>query len=279
MTVVVVPVFNAPQETRRCLEALRDSLSAHQQVGVIVIDDASTDPAIAELMEVLPPDWVRVRNEANLGFVATANLGLALATRADVILLNSDTVVTRGWLEALLACAASDERIASVTPLTNHGEIASIPEFCRPNSWPDQPERWARACRESGSPEYPEVPTAVGFCMYLRRACIDAIGGFDERAFGRGYGEENDWCCRASAAGWRHVLCDHAFVAHRGGASFGPLGLKPGGQAMETLLARHPDYLDRVMAFIEADPVAARRRCIVERYRVLDQRSAEAAAG
>lgn len=279
MTVVVVPVFNAPQETRRCLEALRDSLSAHQQVGVIVIDDASTDPAIAELMEVLPPEWVRVRNDANLGFVATTNLGLALATRADVILLNSDTVVTRGWLEAMLACAASDDRIASVTPLTNHGEIASIPEFCRPNPWPDQPERWARACRESGSPEYPQVPTAVGFCMYLRRACIDAIGGFDEPAFGRGYGEENDWCCRASAAGWRHVLCDDAFVAHQGGASFGPLGLKPGGQAMETLLARHPDYLDRVMAFIESDPVAARRRCIVERYRILDQRSAEAAAG
>lgn len=278
MTAIVVPVFNAVRETGRCLDALQRTL-AGQTVGVVVIDDASTAPEIAEVMETLPADWVRVRNRDNLGFVATANLGLALAGREDVILLNSDTRVTSGWLEALLACADSDPRIASATPLTNHGEIASIPEFCRPNPWPDDPERWARACRESGPPEYPEVPTAVGFCMYLRRACLDAVGAFDELAFGRGYGEENDWCCRASAAGWRHVLCDDAFVAHQGGASFGPLGLAPGGQAMETLLARYPDYLDRVMAFIKADPMAARRERIVETYRSLAQPVESSRAG
>ena len=191
---------------------------------------------------------------------------MSLAGRADVVLLNSDTCVTSGWLDALLECAATDPLIASITPLTNHGEIASIPEFCRPNPWPEDPERWALACRQSGSPVYPEVPTGVGFCMYLRRACLDAIGAFDEIAFGRGYGEENDWCCRASAHGWRHVLCDSAFVAHQGGASFGPLGLKPGGTAMTTLLERYPDYLDQVGAFIAADPMAERRRSIVEYF-------------
>ena len=268
MTAVVVPVFNAAEETRLCLRALQRSLE-DAEVAVIVIDDASDDPHIAELMETLPAEWVAVRNQRNLGFVATANLGLALAGREDVVLLNSDTRVTAGWLEAMRASAAGDERIASVTPLTNHGEIASIPQVCQPNPWPDDAERWARACRESGPPSNLDVPTAVGFCMYLRRACIDEIGGFDEVAFGRGYGEENDWCCRATQAGWRHVLCDHAFVAHKGGASFGPLGLKPGGQAMKTLLARHPHYLDRVMAFIEADPFAERRQQIVDYYQSL----------
>ena len=172
-----------------------------------------------------------------------------------------------GWLSAIEECAASDPAIASVTPLTNNGEIASIPAFCRPNPWPDDAERWARACRESGSPLYPQVPTTVGFCMFMRRAAIDEIGLFDEAAFGRGYGEENDWCMRAIQAGWHHVLCDSAFVAHEGGASFGPLGLKPGGEAMETLLSRYPDYMDRVQAFIEADPMAGRRKRIVEAYR------------
>ena len=268
MTAVVVPIFNAVAQAQRCLTALAGSLT-ETAATVIVIDDASTAPDIAALLDELPTNWVRVSNDSNLGFVGTANLGLALAGREDVILLNSDTQVTSGWLSALLDCAASNDRIASITPLTNHGEIASVPEFCRPNPWPEAPERWARAARESGPAQYPELPTAVGFCMFLRRACIDQIGGFDEVAFGRGYGEENDWCCRASAAGWRHVLCDHAFVAHEGGASFGPLGLKPGGQAMETLLARHPDYLERVMAFIDADPFAERRQHIVETYRQL----------
>ncbi|MDZ7791299.1 MAG: glycosyltransferase family 2 protein [Xanthomonadales bacterium] len=269
MTVVVVPVFNAPEATRRCIESLRATLDPRQPV--ILVDDASDDARIPKLFESLPRQWTKVRNRSNLGFVASANLGMTMASGQDVILLNADTQVTNGWLSAIERCAASDPAIASITPLTNNGEIASIPAFCRPNPSPDDAERWAQACRESGSPLYPEVPTTVGFCMFMRRAAIDEIGLFDEAAFGRGYGEENDWCMRAIQAGWHHVLCDSAFVAHEGGASFGPLGLKPGGEAMETLLSRYPDYMDRVQAFIEADPMAERRRAIVACYRELDR--------
>ncbi len=267
MTAIVVPIFNAPDETARCLAALAATVG--DDTPVVIIDDASDDPGVERILDRQPQQWYRVRNESNLGFVATANLGMALAGDADVVLLNADTEVTVGWLEAIERCAASDERIASITPLTNNGEIASIPEFCRANPWPDDVERWARACRESGTPVYPEVPTGVGFCMYLRRSCLDRIGEFDEQAFGRGYGEENDWCMRAIEAGWRHVLCDDAFVAHQGGASFGPLGLAPGGEAMETLLKRYPDYMDRVSTFIEADPMACRRGEIERCYETL----------
>ncbi len=269
LTAIVVPLFNAVAEARRCLESLEATVSGRQ--AVIVIDDASTDPGIQALMASLPTSWVQVTNRENMGFVGTANLGISLASPADVILLNSDTQVSCGWLEAMLDCARRDDTIASVTPLSNNAEIASIPTFCRNNPWPDDVDRWARACRESGEPEYPQVPTGVGFCMLLKRACLDAIGAFDEAAFGRGYGEENDWCMRASRAGWRHILCDSAFVAHAGGASFGPLGLAPNGEAMETLLTRHPDYLDRVQAYIAADPMAARRQTIVDHHRLLGQ--------
>ncbi len=268
VTAIVVPVFNAPEAVNRCLASLAETIETRQPV--IVIDDASTEPEIPELLDKQPRNWTRVRNESNLGFVASANLGMTLAAGQDVILLNADTHVTSGWLEAIERCAASDSDIASVTPLTNNGEIASIPRFCHLNPWPDNPERWAKACREAGPPLYPEVPTAVGFCMYLRRRAIDQIGLFDEAAYGRGYGEENDWCMRAARAGWLHVICDDAFVAHEGGASFGPLGLKPGGEAMETLLSRYPDYMERVNAFIEADPMAERRQKIVEAYESLN---------
>lgn len=265
MTVVVVPAFNAPDALRRCLDALSATIGARQPV--IVIDDASDDPAVEPVIDAAPRAWTRVRNESNLGFVATANLGITLAAGHDVVLLNADTQVTSDWLEAIERCASSDPTLASITPLTNNGEIASIPAFCQPNPWPDDPEDWARACRESGPPRYPEVPTSVGFCMYLRRRAVDDIGLFDEAAFGRGYGEENDWCMRAIESGWRHVLCDDAFVAHEGGASFGPLGLEPGGSAMETLLSRYPDYMERVQAYIEADPMAERRQQIEDAYR------------
>ena len=264
VTTIIVPVHNALTETRHCLDALARTLSAN--VPVLVIDDASTEVGVDALLGALPEGWVVVRNETNLGFVGTVNLGMALAGQDDVVLLNSDTGLTSGWLAAIEECAASDVAIASITPLTNNGEIASIPQFCQANPWPEDADRWARACRDSGKALYPEVPTAVGFCMFLRRACLDQIGAFDEQAFGRGYGEENDWCMRAIAAGWRHVVCDHAYVAHQGNASFGPLGLGPGGQAMETLLARYPDYLERVQAFIQADPMAARREAIVRAY-------------
>lgn len=258
---IVVPVYNAAEDAGRCFEALNRTVSADQ--SVIVIDDGSTDPQIDRMLYGLPPSWRMIRHIDNQGFVATANHGFRLAGRDDVLLLNSDTAPGGDWLERITACAASDSRIASITPFSNNGEIVSLPELCRSAPMPEDPEQWALACLRAGPPTYPELPTAVGFCMYLRRACLDAIGGFDESTFGLGYGEENDWCMRATTAGWRHVLCDDAFVAHRGGASFGPIGLKSGGEAMERLLERHPDYEDRVRDFIRTDPLAQRRAAVL----------------
>lgn len=259
---VVIPVFNAVEQLRRCLAAVRATVAA--DVPVVVIDDASTDPAVGETLDELAAGWCVLRQPGNRGFVATANRGMRATGDRDVVLLNSDTVPAGDWLDRLAACAASDPAIASITPFTNNGEIASLPEFCRASPVPDDPEAWALACRQAGAPQYPALPTAVGFCMYMRRACIERIGVFDEQAFGRGYGEENDWCMRAAADGWRHVLCDDAFVAHQGGASFGPLGLAPGEDAMRALLARHPGYLERVQDFIRRDPLARIRRRVVQ---------------
>ncbi|MGK7296903.1 MAG: glycosyltransferase family 2 protein [Candidatus Wenzhouxiangella sp. M2_3B_020] len=262
---VVIPVFNAPGQLRRCLEAVRRTVDP--TTPVIVIDDASDRPEVADVLGDHADGWTVMRNAGNLGFVATANRGMVAAAPADVVLLNSDTVPAGQWLARLSACLEFDPAIASATPFTNNGEIASLPELCTAAPVPADPEDWARACLDAGPPRYPEIPTAVGFCMAMKRRCIDAIGGFDEQAFGRGYGEENDWCMRADEAGWRHVLCDDAFVAHEGNASFGPLGLGPDDRAMQTLLARHPDYLDRVRTFIARDPLAPARARVMERLR------------
>lgn len=257
---VVIPVYNAAEELDASLDSVHGTIPATTEV--LVIDDASPDPAVPIVIEKWrrrsPGHWVFRANSENLGFVGTANLGMQ-ATTGDVVLLNSDTLVAPGWLEGLQRCLASDPSIATATPWTNNGEIASFPEFCAPNPVPADLASLAEILRTNSIGDYPELPTAVGFCMAIARSAIRRIGLFDQRLFGKGYGEENDFSMRARAAGLRNVLCDDVYVAHLGGRSFGPTGLKPDESSMRRLLSRHPGYLELVEDFISRDPLAARR--------------------
>ena len=268
---IIIPVYNAAVLLQRCLVAL-DRCTDPQQARVLVIDDASPDPAIAPLLDAwaaASPLHPRVlRNEANRGFIGTVNRGFG-ETRGDALLLNADTEVTPGWLTRMIEALASDPRIATVTPFSNNAEICSWPEFCRAAPVPPDAERIARAFADAPPPAYPDLPTAVGFCMLIRRAALDALGDFDQATFGRGYGEENDFCLRVAGHGWRNVLADDCYVVHAGGGSFAPLGLKPGGDNLARLLARYPRYNSEVAAFIQADPLAPRRAQVAARYREL----------
>jgi len=261
---VVIPAYNAAAELDACLESVHATVPVG--TAVRVIDDASPDPAVERLLERWlqrdVPGWRFVRNSTNRGFVGTANRGMQ-ESETDVVLLNADTVVTRGWLQGLARCLASDRAIATATPWTNNGEIASLPQFCAVNPLPPDPDAVAGAIAKAGAPLYPALPTAVGFCMAIARRAIDRIGCFDEALFGRGYGEENDYSLRAEAIGMRNVLCDDVYVVHLGNRSFGPLGLKPDADSMQRLLSRHPDYLEKVEAFISRDPLAERRQAVL----------------
>lgn len=263
---VIVPVHGGWDVLQPCLASLWRTVRTPHSVELV--DDASPDPRIRPLLAGIaardPGRFALHAQDLNRGFVATVNAALA-RTRQDVVLLNSDTIVTDGWLERLIACRDSDPRIATATPFSNNAEICAFPDFCAPNPLPPDPDAIARACREAGPPGYPELPTGVGFCLYLRRAALDALGDFDATTFGRGYGEENDFCRRAAGHGWRNVLCDDAYVAHVGNVSFGALGLGPGGENAARLSARYPDYNRRVAEFIAADPIRARREAILAR--------------
>jgi GT2 family glycosyltransferase len=264
LPLIVIPVYNAFEKLEACLESLTRTLSPKTEV--LIIDDASTDKRVLPLLR----SWVSqsgshhrlLIHKENRGFVATANHGMQ-QSESDIILLNSDTEVTNGWLEKLALCLDSDKSIATATPWSNNGEIVSIPGFCIDNPVPENPDIIASVISSCGQPDYPDMPTAVGFCMAISRRAIRLLGLFDEVAFGRGYGEENDFCQRAEKAGLRNVLCDNAYVVHHGNASFGPLGLKPDETTMSRLLAKHPDYLRQVTEFIKEDPFAGRRQEIL----------------
>src|SRR5208282_4359303 len=270
---IVVPVYNAAGHLARCV----DSVLAHSSGDwrLLLIDDASPEIAIRAYFSGLQarrlPQVSLHRNERNLGFTLSANRGLREArAHADVVLLNSDTVVTRDWLGKLARCAASDPRIGTITPFSNNAEICSWPKFCHNNPWPSaqDPEPLLAALERACVPTYPDLPTGVGFCFYIRRALIAAIGGFDP-AFGLGYGEENDFCLRAAAAGYRNVLCEDAFVLHLGGSSFGDKRAELSRRNTALLLERHPGYLDLVHGYIAADPLRPLRELARSEHRIL----------
>ncbi len=265
---VIIPIYNAPRELAVCLDSLHRNTPP--QCEVLLLDDASDDPLVQPLLRrwlgQAGPGWSLEQQVHNVGFVGTVNRGMQM-TRGDVVLLNSDTVLTPGWIEGLQRCLAADDTIATATPWTNNGEIVSLPAFCQANPLPADAAAIARVIAATGKPAYPEIPTAVGFCMAISRAAIDSLGSFDQELFGLGYGEENDFSMRARHAGMRNVLCDDVYVAHVGGRSFTPRNLRPDSSAMQKLLSRHPGYLQLIQAFIAADPLAGRRKELVSALR------------
>jgi GT2 family glycosyltransferase len=241
--VVVVPVHDAPELVERCLAALRAHLDAATRV--IVIDDASRDDAIGPLLERAAGFARVLRNDVNRGFTATANRGIAEAGRADVVLLNADTEVGPNWLAGLRRAAHAADDIASATAVSDNAGAFSVPELEQYNPLPPgwTTEHAARAAWQWAGLAYPQLPTGNGFCMYLRRDALDAVGVLDEAAFPQGYGEENDWSQRAAQRGLRHVVAGNVFVRHARSASFGEeRRIALGRAGMAILRERWPRY-------------------------------------
>ncbi len=243
--VVVVPVYGAPALVERCIESVLRHSGAHARL--LVIDDASPDPAIAPLLSRYR-DRAGVellQNATNRGFTATVNRGMARAARADVVLLNADTEVGPNWLAGLRRAAYSASDIGTVTAVSDNAGAFSVPELERYCPWP---AGWSftqasRALWQHAGLAYPSMPTGNGFCLYIRRAALDAVGAFDEQAFAEGYGEENDFCQRAQAAGFRDLIAGNVYVAHARSMSFGVARRTALGEAgMRILRERWPNY-------------------------------------
>ncbi|MCW5733924.1 MAG: glycosyltransferase [Enhydrobacter sp.] len=252
---VVIPVYG---NRRLALRTIDSVLAAEVRVPfeLIVVDDASPDPGLAaDLKELAEKGLVSLLvNGSNLGFVQSANRGLLLHQDRDVVLLNSDTHVFGDWLDRLVAVLHATARFATATPLSNAATILSYPIPLRENSIDLDYGALDRICARTDAKPV-ELPTGVGFCMAIKRECINQIGGFDTAAFGRGYGEENDFCRRAAAKGWRHAAATNVFVWHKGGGSFAEQRERLLASAQLVLERRHPGYGTLVVDFIAIDPL------------------------
>jgi GT2 family glycosyltransferase/glycosyltransferase involved in cell wall biosynthesis len=266
---VIVPVCGAPAALARCLA----SLEAHVDAGldrILVVVDGPQEEAVELVLaaaRLRPSALTVLRQPKRAGYPAAIHRGIETGQGEgrDVVLLNSDTLVASGWLEGLAAAAASSPRVGTVTPFTNNGTLASLPRPFEINRLPSgiDTASFAALVARSSLRLYPRVPTAVGFCFLVKRSLLREIGSFDREAFGLGYGEEVDFCLRATAAGWEHCLDDATFVFHEGQGSFGRSRDRRVRAAERTLAHRYPDFRGRLAAFMAADPVAAARRPIL----------------
>ncbi len=270
---IIVPVYKGLTDTQCCILSVLNA-RCRTPWRLIVINDASPEPEVTAWLREIAATDERIElleNEDNLGFVGTVNRGMALSGTHDTLLLNSDAEVANDWLDRIRAAAYCDQRVASVTPFSNNATICSYPRFCADNELPEgwDTARLDKLFARANPGQVLDVPTGVGFCMYIRRDALQAIGLFDVENFGKGYGEENDFCIRAADAGWRNLHVLDTFVRHAGGVSFGA-GKSPRERtAMETLRRLHPRYEGDVMRFVQADP-ARIARLTADIGRILD---------
>lgn len=265
---IVLPVHNAYELVQECLVRVLGHTDLPWRL--ILVEDCSTDPRIRPMLR----DWAAgraevalIENDENLGFIGSVNRGLARAMQAagpdegPVVLLNSDALVPQGWASRLVRPMSGRPEIASVTPMSNDAEILSAPVLCQRSALgPGQGDAIdAVARRLSPDAVLPELPTGVGFCMALSRDWLARVGQLDT-AFGRGYGEEVDWCRRIAALGGVHVAQPGLFVEHRGGESFGQEEKRARiARAGQIISRRYPDFDGAVQRFIATDPLRTAR--------------------
>ncbi|MEX3017886.1 glycosyltransferase [Gymnodinialimonas hymeniacidonis] len=262
---IVLPVYNALELLKKCLTRVERFTNCPWHL--VAVEDGSTDPAVRPWLTQWAsrhPDRVSlVCLDENLGFVGAVNTGLDHALSRDVdgpvVLLNSDALVPENWANRL--CDPLNEpSVASVTPMSNAAEILSVPDI-----GPGIPLRDGEAdkidtvARRLGAVPLPSIPTGVGFCMALSRNWLRRVPRFDP-AFGRGYGEEVDWCQKTRALGANHLCQPGLFVEHVGGQSFGSKEKSARIRVAGAKISRrYPRYDAEVQQFISNDPLATPR--------------------
>lgn len=259
---VIIPVYKGYQETLDCIHSVLETRN-ESPMEIVVINDQSPDKRLSiELRKLAAKEhFTLLENDKNLGFVATVNKGMKLHTGRDVLLLNADTIVPKGWLKKMRDAAYKASNIGTVTPFSNRATIFSLPRTCFDNDMPlgMSVEQMNTLCAELNPGVIVDVPTAVGFCMYIRRETLNEVGLFDEERWAKGYCEENDFCIRATDMGWRNIAACDVFVQHHGSVSFDTEKAPRVAENLAKLNAFYPDYPERIRRFLKSDPIASPR--------------------
>ncbi len=253
---IIICIHNALDDVKKCLDSVIKYTTP--PYSLILIDDGSGTPTKSYLEDFTKTYGTQlIRNEIAKGYTCASNQGLRLSTADYVVLLNSDTIVTPEWLDRMIECAESDEWTGIVGPLSNTASWQSVPEIEGNGDWAQNNlpadisvEQMGRLIAKHSARLYPEIPFLNGFCLLIKRDLINAIGYFDEEFFGKGYGEENDYCIRARKSQWNLRVADDVYIYHAQSRSYSAEKRKELCKgADEALLKKHNDNIIREGVF------------------------------
>jgi GT2 family glycosyltransferase len=230
-TSIIIPTLNQLEYLRMCV----DSIFRHTDLPyeVIVVDNGSTD-GTADYLEAMR-GRVRYRLlDRNYGFAGAVNRGLMMAKGQTIVVLNNDTLVTERWLDNLLACLASDDRIGLVGPVTNY--IGGEQRIEVPYRTLTEMQAFAAAHNRSNPALWQDVERITGFCLAFRRELWERTGYFDE-GYTVGNYEDDDYNIRVKLLGFRQVVARDTFIHH-----FGSVSIKALGPALDAVNEHNAAY-------------------------------------
>ena len=224
---VIIPVFNALEFVKKLTNSIIRSVYRHN-VKFIIVNDGS-DQETTSFLENLCNKYslfTLISNKENLGYCYSINRGLQHSKSKYKIILNSDTEVSKDWIDYLLL-PFHNENIAITGPLSNAASYQSIPNVKDSKGWVvnnkiNDFENINAKLLKIFQFDYPILPIVNGFCMAIKNEVFEKIGYFDEDLFKKGYGEENDFCLRANDAGFLIALNMHCYIYHAKTKSFQP---------------------------------------------------------
>ena len=253
---ILIPIYKGIEITEACIRSVLRNYGPTDTV-LLVADCPPEGGMVDMLLRFRNTDRVvLLQNDTNLGFVESVNRGLDYSKSDDILLLNSDTYMFGGAIDQMRERLHSAEDIATVTAMSNNATIFSYPHPSLPTTYLDDIgwEELASLALEVNAGQTVDVPTGHGFCMLVRREVLDRLNGLNI-IFGRGYGEENELCLRASDLGFRHVAATGVLVEHRESVSFGLDKFDLITKNLKTLSEMYPEYTPTVMGFEASDPL------------------------
>jgi GT2 family glycosyltransferase len=271
---ILLPIYNSFNETKNCIESIL-MCTVSERFNLYLLDDNSPDDQIQQLTSFYSQkhsNIIAVRNDKNLGFPGNVNNGFAIS-KNDVIILNSDTLVTDNWLEILTKTVNSDESIGAAIPMSNYGIVSGLPTANSTINNLFSFTELVSAFQCSREPGYIEAPLLIGFCMYVKRRALNAVGTFDAAAFKRGYGEETDWCMRARKKGFKLVVAKAAYVHHLGGSSFGTEKEKLQKASKKILLKRYPQIDVELEKFVKENHFKKIRKKMMDNLPFIEKKA------
>lgn len=259
---IVIPVYNDWTTLSLCIESLKKYVAPCHKV--LLVNDMGPDWQELEnnIQAAISgsPNFQYERNPENMGFVKTCNRAVFELDHSgnDILLLNSDTAVTEGFLEEMLEVLYSAEKHGVVCPRSNNATILTLPSHH--NLEGKLTAEQSRTVFDRSAqllPRQTVLPTGVGFAFLTKRKLLDTFGLFDE-VYSPGYNEENDYCMRINQYGYSILMANHAFVYHYGEVSFGSEKRKAMDELHAKILQeRYPYYPKLVQHYTQEglDPI------------------------